>query len=155
MVLAAAAAAMTMACSPTREEPSTAQLNTGSTPPLTSALTTTSAAVTPTGTAAVTPTGTTEPPTSQTAAGKQVISVSVTNGQVSPAPAPVDVKLGGSLIIEVMSDTNDEIHVHGYEITAPVTAGQPTRIPLAATIPGQFDVELHSSSQLLLILRVR
>jgi hypothetical protein len=151
MVLAAAAAAMTMACSPTREEPSTAQLNAGS-PPV---LTTTSAAVTPTGTAAVTPTGTTEPPTSQTAAGKQVISVSVTNGQVSPAPAPVDVKLGGSLIIEVMSDTNDEIHVHGYEITAPVTAGQPTRIPVAATIPGQFDVELHSSSQLLLILRVR
>jgi hypothetical protein len=153
MVLTVVAVAASMACAPTREEDSTVPANA-----VGSAATTSSgpaAAVTSSGSAAVTSSGSAAVTSSATTASDQVISVSVANGKVNPAPAPVDVKLGRNVVIEVTSDANDEVHVHGYDITVPVTAGQPARIPVAATIPGQFEVELHGSDQLLLILRVQ
>lgn len=84
----------------------------------------------------------------------QVISVTVAGGQVTPAPAPVAVKAGDTVVIEVTSDKADELHVHGYDKTLALPAGQPTRLELLANIPGQFDVELHSTHLLLFTLRV-
>jgi hypothetical protein len=159
LVLAVAAVATSMACSSPREDSSADSADaTGSIPASTTTIGTAAVTPGPSGTPGVTPSGTagvTGPPTGETMAGKQVISVSVTNGQVNPAPAPVDVELGRNVIIELVSDTTDEIHVHGYEITAPVTAGQTTRVTVVATIPGQFEVELHETRQLLLMLRVQ
>ncbi|HEY0639135.1 MAG TPA: hypothetical protein VGD67_15905 [Pseudonocardiaceae bacterium] len=94
------------------------------------------------------------PAPTSAAAGQQVISVLVSGGQVSPAPGPVDAALGSTVVIEVTSDVADELHVHGYDRTAALAAGEPGRLELELTIPGQFEVELHGEHLLLFTLRV-
>ncbi len=114
------------------------------------AATTTTTAAASTTTAATT---TTTAPAPTTPAG-QVISVTVSGGTVTPPPAAVDVKLGTTVTIEVTTDVADELHVHGYDRTLDLTAGAPGRLELPATIPGQFEVELHGDHLLLFTLRV-
>lgn len=142
VVLALALAVAGTACTPTGEEPSTIPANA-----------TSPAETTPPAEATET-TGATASP-SRTEGDHQVIRVNISNGTVTPPPAPVDVQLGRTVIIEVTSDANDEIHVHGYELTAPVTAGQPAQLMVNATIPGQFEVELHNDELQLFTLRVQ
>lgn len=142
LMLVALAVAAGTACSPSREEPSTVPAN------ATSAAETTSPAE-------ATETSGEQASPSPTEGDHQVIRVDVRNGTVTPPPAPVDVQLGRRVIIEVTSDTDDEIHVHGYELTAPVTAGQPSQVTVDATIPGQFEVELHKAELQLFTLRVQ
>ena len=145
MLLTALAAAACLACSPS-EEPSPIPPN--------GEPSTTAEAEEPTSTelgAQPTTAGTASTP----ADGEQVIAVSVTGGNVNPPPGPVDVKLGSTVVIEVTSDADDEVHVHGYDITAAVQAGLPSRVTVMADAPGQFEVELHSNSLLLLTLRVQ
>jgi hypothetical protein len=47
-------------------------------------------------------------------------------------------------VIVVDSDVSDEVHVHGYDVKKDVTAGGSVRIPLDATIPGRFEIELEN-----------
>jgi hypothetical protein len=63
-------------------------------------------------------------------------------------PRTVQAKLGTEVIVEVLVDTADEVHVHGYDKKVGVTAGSPTRVSFVATIPGVFEVELHSGVKL-------
>lgn len=69
-------------------------------------------------------------------------------------PRTVEVKLGTDVVLEVVTDAADELHVHGYEKKVQVAPGSPTRVGFAATIPGVFEVELHSGVKLC-DLRVR
>jgi hypothetical protein len=90
----------------------------------------------------------------ETGANSQVISVMVSGGKVTPAPAPIDVKLGSSVAIVVLSDVADEVHVHGYDKSFDLEVGQPGQLELTANIPGQFEVELEAAHLLLFELRV-
>jgi hypothetical protein len=132
-VALAAVAALSLGCSPS-DQPSDIQTTTAApAPPRT-----TTEATTPASTSAATP----------------VISVTVAGGQVTPAPAPVEVKLGTTVVIEITSDVADEAHVHGYDRLVPLEPGTPARLELVADQPGQFDVELENGQQLLFVLRV-
>lgn len=72
----------------------------------------------------------------------------VKNRKVVSGPRRVEVKLGSQVVIEVLVDAADEIHVHGYDDEAAVAPGKPTRLVLTANIPGVFEVELHSGVML-------
>jgi hypothetical protein len=45
----------------------------------------------------------------------------------------------------VLSDIDDEIHVHGYDLYFEAMAGVPVEVALTADVPGIFEVELESS----------
>jgi hypothetical protein len=62
---------------------------------------------------------------------------------------------GEKVVIVVRADAGEELHVHGYDIEKPVTPGKPVRVPLTASIPGRFEVELHHPDSLLAVLEVR
>lgn len=97
-------------------------------------------------------------PTAAAPAGadsSQVIRVTVAGGRISPPPATVEVRLGATVVIEVTTDSTDELHVHGYDRTLALPAGQPARLELPAVLPGQFEVELHEGHLVLFTLRVR
>jgi hypothetical protein len=79
--------------------------------------------------------------------------VSVQGGQVQ-GPGRIDCTVGQELSVTVVADTDDEIHVHGYDLRFPVTAGVPTEISLTPDVPGIFEVELESSHTLLFELEV-
>lgn len=84
----------------------------------------------------------------------KVFSISVTGEKVDGGPQTLDVKVGDQVRIEVTSDTANEVHVHGYDLTGKVEPGTTTRIDLLADKPGQWEIELHEGDLLLATLKV-
>jgi hypothetical protein len=62
--------------------------------------------------------------------------------------------LGEQVSVWVLSDTDDEVHVHGYDQLFTVKAGVPLEISVTAEVPGIFEVELESTHTLLFELVV-
>lgn len=81
------------------------------------------------------------------------IEIVVSSGTVEAPQRPV-VARGDLVTIVVVSDTIDEVHVHGYDLFADIGPEAPTTIEFMADIPGIFEVELESSHLLLLELEV-
>ena len=50
---------------------------------------------------------------------------------------------GEPVVVVVRSDVADEVHVHGYDLTADVAPGKPVRIEFAANLTGRFEIELE------------
>lgn len=87
----------------------------------------------------------------------------------NPAPAPVVVvrdgrpvagvevlrfRKGGRIRFDVRSDTAEEVHLHGYDVSREVAAGGAARFSLPATIDGRFEVELHHTGAQVAEVRV-
>jgi hypothetical protein len=90
---------------------------------------------------------------SESEAGQR-IEVQVTGGRASGDTGRVPVAAGEHVTLAITSDTADEVHVHGYDLEAELSPGEPTEIAFDATIPGVFEVELHEAGTLLLTLQV-
>ncbi|WP_409330255.1 hypothetical protein [Trujillonella humicola] len=82
------------------------------------------------------------------------LAVEVTGGQVSGDTGRVPVGLGEQVTLTVTGDTPDELHLHGYDLTAQLVPGEPAVLTFVADIAGVFEVELHDSGALLLSLQV-
>jgi plastocyanin len=83
------------------------------------------------------------------------INVSVRDGEVTPKPHRVDVTQGATVRLQVTSDVDDELHVHGFDVEEPLEAGRTTTVELTADQPGVFEVETHETELELLQLEVR
>lgn len=83
------------------------------------------------------------------------VTVAVTDGTVTPKPSRVKIPLGSTVELQVTSDVDDELHVHGFEAEKPLEAGVTTTVELQATEPGLYEVETHESDLELLQLEVR
>ncbi len=83
------------------------------------------------------------------------ITVSVRDGKVTPKPRRVTVALGDQIRLQVTSDVDDELHVHGFDIEEPLEAGRTTTVELTADQQGVFEVETHETELQLLQLAVR
>jgi len=79
----------------------------------------------------------------------------VAGGTVETAERRVAVKRGERVRIQVESDQDDEVHVHGYDLKRPVGAGKPVTIEFAADLPGVYEVELEEARRKLFDLEVR
>lgn len=102
-------------------------------------------------TTTVAETTTTAAETTTTAPGG--IDVTVAGGEVDVSGA-VSVPAGEEVVIRVVSDVAEHVHVHGYDLMADVGPDQPAEITFAADVPGIFEVELEDSGQLLFNLEV-
>ena len=74
----------------------------------------------------------------------RAVDVTVSAGEVS-GPDRFDFDVGDQVSVWVLSDIDDEIHVHGYDRYFEAVAGTPVEIALTADVPGIFEVELESS----------
>jgi hypothetical protein len=83
------------------------------------------------------------------------VAVAVADGAITPAPGNVEVAVGEPVRLVVTSDTPEEVHVHGVDITGPVGPGAPFQTEFVPTQSGSFEVELHGSGALLFQLLVR
>jgi hypothetical protein len=81
-------------------------------------------------------------------------SFEIAGGQVR-GPLAMVVRQGEQVSIRVRSDTADELHLHGYELTAPLPAGEDVALTFIAAKAGRFEVELHGSHRELGALEVR
>ena len=111
----------------------------------------------PTTTATTTPSATTEPGTTTT---EPAATTSAPSGPVRfriTVGGPIErgkVQLGREVVITATASVADEIHVHGYDLSADVAPGKPAEIEFDATIPGQFELELEDRGQLIAVLEV-
>jgi hypothetical protein len=108
----------------------------------------------PASTAAASSPATAPPSGASIPAAGQRIEVHVAGGQVTGDTGRVAVSVGQPVTLSVTSDTADEIHVHGYDLRTPVTAGTPAELTFDATVAGVFEVELHDAGTVLLTLQV-
>lgn len=84
----------------------------------------------------------------------QLIAVTVADGEVTGDTGRVEVPLGRKVRLTVTSDVADEVHVHGVDLYADVSAGQASSVEFVADQPGVFEVELHDAGTVLTRLQV-
>lgn len=83
------------------------------------------------------------------------VRVAVAGGKVTPPTHRVRVTKGDTVRLVVTADVDDEVHVHGFDITKDVVAGTPATITFVADQAGIVEVELESAGLQLLQLEVR
>jgi hypothetical protein len=82
------------------------------------------------------------------------ITSTVIGGQPEGGVRSYLVEVGMTVEITVVSDTPDEVHLHGYDIEGDLEPGVPFIMTFTASQTGSFEVELHDSGALLLYLDV-
>jgi hypothetical protein len=75
-------------------------------------------------------------------------------GQVR-GPLALRVREGQRVTLRVRSDTADELHVHGYELSAPLPAAEWVALTFVAARAGRFEIELHGAHRELGALEVQ
>jgi len=122
------------------------------TAPATTAATTTAPATTA-------PATTTEPPPATTTKPSppppQTIRIAVAGGRPVGGIRRATIEQGARVVLVVVSDVSDHVHLHGYDVMVDVAPGSPGRLPFRATVPGRFEVELEDRGILLADLEVR
>lgn len=89
------------------------------------------------------------------AAPPVTVNVAVTDGEVLPPTHRVQVPLGSAVELQVTSDVDDEVHVHGFDVEQTLEAGRTTTVTLQADQAGVFEVETHETELQLVQLEVR
>ena len=103
------------------------------------------------------------PPASET-------PVAAVDDRPSPSPTPsptakapllkagsvrkLAVRQGETVSFRVRHPSDEELHVHGYDIARPLPAGKTVAVSFPATIEGIFEVELEQSHTQIASLRV-
>lgn len=98
---------------------------------------------------------TTAPPGGAVAEADVVIEVSFVAGAVTVEQDRVEVTQGQTVGIVLSSDVDESAHVHGYDLSLPVSAGATGEVVFTADTPGVFEVELHESGTFLFEMLVR
>jgi hypothetical protein len=102
------------------------------------------------------PAETTEaPPPATTAAGPVELSYTVVGGRPKGGIARDTVDLDSDVVVTVTSDVADEVHLHGYDLSADVAPGAPATIRFEANAPGRFEIELENTGVQIAELEVR
>jgi nitrous oxide reductase len=106
-------------------------------------------------------TSTTEPsstsgaPTTTAGFAGTVIEAKVTGSTVETASRRVRIDLGEKVRIRVEADRNEEVHLHGYDLSREVAPGRPAVLDFTADAPGVFEVELEQARLKLFELQVQ
>ena len=61
---------------------------------------------------------------------------------------------GETVRFRVVSDSAEEVHVHGYDIKKELEAGKPATMSFKASITGIFEIEFEGSAEQIGELRV-
>lgn len=79
----------------------------------------------------------------------------VEKGQRVAGPEVISLQQGAELTLTVLSDRNDELHLHGYDLHQHLKAGEPATLVFKAEHAGRFELELHGSHLALGVLEVQ
>ncbi|MFT4217394.1 MAG: hypothetical protein QM619_09465 [Micropruina sp.] len=85
----------------------------------------------------------------------RTITIELANGKVSPSGARVDLAKGDAFVLDITSDRDDEVHVHGFDKEIEVSAGQHLTVPMVADRTGRYEVESHHPEMLIVVLQIR
>ncbi len=75
----------------------------------------------------------------------EVATIVVKDGQPVGGVAELEFTKGSAIRFIVESDVDEEVHLHGYDVSQDVAAGGQVEFDVPATIEGVFEVELEQS----------
>ena len=89
-------------------------------------------------------------------AGAETIAVDlvVVGGKRVSGPNLIKLRRDDVLVLTVVSDRSDNLHVHGYDLELDLHAGRPASLRFSARRTGRFGFELHRSGQQLGVLEI-
>jgi FtsP/CotA-like multicopper oxidase with cupredoxin domain len=73
------------------------------------------------------------------------LEIEVHQGRLVAGPAVIKLTQGDRVTLRVASDSDDELHVHGYDLHLNLIAGQPSQLSFTADHSGRFEYELHQA----------
>jgi hypothetical protein len=91
----------------------------------------------------------------RSSAADKRFTITFADGRASGDTGRLKVALGDSVSITVTSQSADEVHLHGYDVLAPVSANMPAVLTFEAKIPGVFELELEDLGVQLASLQVQ
>lgn len=71
------------------------------------------------------------------------VAIAVRGGRVIGGIRRVTLPRGRLVELFVTADVEDEVHLHGYDVSRDVAPGAPARLRFRATTSGRFEVELE------------
>jgi hypothetical protein len=81
-------------------------------------------------------------------------TIVVRDGKPVDGVRQLEYDAGEQVRFAVRSNTPDEVHIHGYDVTTRLPAGKTVPISFPAAIEGIFEVELHGGETQIAELRV-
>ena len=108
------------------------------------------------------PTATTPTPTATSPAGRtsrpqarpRPVLIRVRDGRPVGGVRRIEASKGELVRFRVLSDTAEQVHVHGYDLLRQVPAGGTVTFRFSAGIEGVFEVELENTHRQIAQLRV-
>jgi len=76
---------------------------------------------------------------------QEVFEFGVKEGRVVSGAARLQVHEGDQVVLKIISDRSDEIHLHGYDLHARLVPGETATLAFTATRTGHFGLELHGA----------
>lgn len=81
-------------------------------------------------------------------------NLTVQNGKLTDDIDALTAYEDQTLIFNVTGDSTDKFHIHGYDKTLELKAGEDARLEFVADKTGRFEVEVHDAGQQLTVLEV-
>jgi hypothetical protein len=78
-------------------------------------------------------------------AGTEAFELTIKGGRLISGPALMQVHEGEQVTLTIKSDGSDEVHLHGYDLHASISAQQIARLRFTADRTGRFGLELHKA----------
>lgn len=88
---------------------------------------------------------TTEAVPSPVVPAEQRVDLRIKAGRLHSGPELIRVTEGTVLILQLLSDQADELHLHGYDLSLPLQPGRPAELRFTADRSGRFVYELHAA----------
>lgn len=85
----------------------------------------------------------------------RTIVIELADGKVKPSGERVNLRKGEPFVLDITSDRDDEVHVHGFDAEVQVKAGKRAKLELTADRTGRYEVESHHPALLIVVLQIR
>jgi hypothetical protein len=73
------------------------------------------------------------------------VSLRVAGGKLVDGPKVIRLKRNAAVVLTVLSDTADEVHVHGYNLSLKLVPNETATLRFIAKHTGRFTFELHKA----------
>lgn len=83
---------------------------------------------------------------SNAAQGKDVFDLVVKDGKLASGQPVMQIHQGERVVLRITSNAADELHLHGYDLTAQLTPQETTVLEFNANRTGRFTLELHKAN---------
>ena len=93
-------------------------------------------------------------PTPPPVSTKKTFELVIQNKKLVSGPETIQVNEGDDVVVKITSDIDEELHLHGYDISTELVKGEPATLSFKANLTGRFVYELEKSSVEIGVLEV-